>query len=55
MRLVLAAERTELLKLETLGRRLFVFCVAVVPAFAFIALQLNNFARHAKFLSEKSG
>jgi hypothetical protein len=46
MRLVLAAERTELLKLETLSGRLFVFCVAVVPALTFIALQLNNFARH---------
>jgi hypothetical protein len=51
MRLMLAAERTELLELETLGSRLFVLCVAVVPALAFIALQLNNLARHTKSLS----
>lgn len=44
---MLAAERTELLKLETLSGRLLVLGVAVVPALAFIALQLNNFARHA--------
>jgi hypothetical protein len=44
---VLAAERTELLKLKTLSGCLLVLGVAVVPAFAFITLQLNNFARHA--------
>ncbi len=43
---MLAAERAELLKLETLGSRLLVLRVAVVPALAFITLQLNNFARH---------
>jgi hypothetical protein len=49
--LVLAAERAELLELETLGSRLFVLRVAIVPAFAFVALQLNNLARHDLFPS----
>jgi hypothetical protein len=46
VRLVLAAERAELLELETLRSRLFILGVAVVPALAFVALQLDNFARH---------
>jgi hypothetical protein len=49
--LVLTAERAELLKLKALGSRLFVLRVAVVPAFTFVALQLNNLARHNSFPS----
>jgi hypothetical protein len=48
---MLAAERAELLELKTLSGRLFVLRVAVVPAFTFIALQLNNLARHNSFPS----
>jgi hypothetical protein len=51
MRLMLTAERAELLEFETLGSRLFILRVAVVPALAFVALQLNNFARHNSFPS----
>jgi hypothetical protein len=47
MRLMLAAERAELLEFETLSRRLLVLGVAVVPALALVTLKLNNLARHA--------
>jgi hypothetical protein len=43
---MLAAKRTKLLELKTLCCGLFVFRVAVIPTFALVALQLNNFARH---------
>jgi hypothetical protein len=46
MRLMLAAKRAELLEFETFGCRLFVLRVAVVSTFTFVALQLDNFARH---------
>jgi hypothetical protein len=38
MRLVFAAERAKLLKLETFRGRLLVLCIAVVPALALVAL-----------------
>jgi hypothetical protein len=46
MGLMLAAEWAELLEFETLGCRLLILRVAVIPAFALVALQLDNFARH---------
>jgi hypothetical protein len=46
MRLMLAALRTELFHFETLGCRLLVLGVAVVPIFALSALKGNDFARH---------
>jgi hypothetical protein len=38
MRLMLAAERAKLFEFETLGGRLFVLRIAVVPTLALIAL-----------------
>jgi hypothetical protein len=43
---MLAAIRTEFLHFQTFGCRPFVFGFAVVPIFALVALELNNFARH---------
>jgi hypothetical protein len=46
MRLVLAAAGAELFELETLGSRLLVLHVRVVPLFALVALERNDFACH---------
>jgi hypothetical protein len=46
MWLMLAAERAKLLQLKTLGGSLLVLGIAIVPALAFVALQLDDFARH---------
>jgi hypothetical protein len=46
MRLMLAAERAELFQLNPLRRRALVLRLAVVPVFAFAALELNNFTWH---------
>jgi hypothetical protein len=43
---MLAAVRAELLHLETLGGRLLVFGARVVPVFAFLTLERNDFSRH---------
>jgi hypothetical protein len=51
MRLMFAAVRAEFLHLQTLRRRPLVFGLAVVPIFAFGALELNNFARHVSPVS----
>jgi hypothetical protein len=37
----------ELLELETLGGRLLVLHVAIVPLFALVALEGDDFARHS--------
>jgi hypothetical protein len=46
VRLVLSAARAELAELETRGGRLFVLCFAIVPLFAFLALERDNFSGH---------
>jgi len=46
VRLVLTAPRAELLELETLGGRLLVLGIGVVPLLAFLALERDDFARH---------
>jgi hypothetical protein len=51
VRLMLAALRTELFHFKTLGRRLFVFRVAIVPIFALSALERDDFTRHGLLLT----
>src|SRR5271165_2444546 len=46
VRLVLSAVRAELLQFNSLGGRLLVLGVAIVPVLALLALELNNLARH---------
>ena len=46
VRLMLTTLRTELLELETIGSRLLVLHVRVVPIFALSALKGDNFTRH---------
>src|SRR5271166_5353281 len=46
VRLVFAAERAELLHLETLGGRLLVFCVRVVTVLTFLTLERDDFSWH---------
>jgi hypothetical protein len=46
MRLMLAAERAELLHFKPLCRGALVFGLAVIAVFALTALELNNFAWH---------
>jgi hypothetical protein len=46
MRLMLAAEWTELLHLDPFRRCLFILRLAVVAVLAFTALKLNDFAWH---------
>jgi hypothetical protein len=46
MRMVLPAIGTELFHLKTLGGRLLVFGARVVPVFAFLTLERNDFPRH---------
>jgi hypothetical protein len=46
MRPVLAAVRAELLHLKTLGGRLLVLGVRVVPVFTFLTLERNDFSCH---------
>jgi hypothetical protein len=43
---VLPAERAELLKLQAFRGGLLVLCIAVIPVLAFLALELNDLARH---------
>jgi hypothetical protein len=46
MRVMLAAERTELFQLDPFRGGAFIFSLTVVPVLAFAALELNNFSRH---------
>jgi hypothetical protein len=46
MRLVLTAKWAELLEFQTLGRRLLILRITVIPSLALVALQLNNLSRH---------
>jgi hypothetical protein len=46
VRLMLAAERTEFLEFKAFCCRLLVLCITVIPTFALVALQLNDFACH---------
>jgi hypothetical protein len=46
MRMMLAAERAELFQFYPFCSGAFIFRFAVVPVFAFAALELNNFSRH---------
>jgi hypothetical protein len=46
MRLMLPAERTELLQLNPFGGGALVLSLAIVPILAFAALELNDFTRH---------
>ena len=46
MRPVLAAVRAELFHLQTLGGRLLVFGIGVVPVFTFLALECDDFSWH---------
>jgi hypothetical protein len=50
MRMMLAAERTELAQLQPARRGLFIFHAGVVLVFAFTTLQCNLFPRHCIFL-----
>jgi hypothetical protein len=50
VRLMLAALGAELLELETIGSRLLVLHVRVVPIFAFRTLKRDYFARHDMLL-----
>src|SRR5690348_6120001 len=49
VRLVLAALRAELFELETLGGRLLILHVCVVPILALSALKGDDFTRHSLF------
>jgi hypothetical protein len=46
MGLVLAAVGTELLEFQTFGRGLFVLGAGVVPVFALVALERDDFSWH---------
>jgi hypothetical protein len=46
MRLMFTAERAELLEFNTLCGGPLILGLAVVPVFAFAALELNNFTWH---------
>jgi hypothetical protein len=46
VRLVLAAGGAKFFHLEPLGRRLLVFRAGVVPVFALLALERNDFSWH---------
>jgi len=46
VRVVLAAMRAELFHFETLGGRLLVLGACVVPVFAFLTLERDDFSRH---------
>ena len=46
MRLMLTAERTEFLEFDPLRRGALVFRFAVIPVFAFAALERNDFSWH---------
>jgi hypothetical protein len=47
VRLVFPAVIAELLHFETLGGRLLVFCVRVVPVLAFLTLERDDFSCHS--------
>jgi hypothetical protein len=51
VRMMLAAERTELFHLETLSRRLLILHAGVVLPLALGALKCNLFARHIDYLN----
>jgi hypothetical protein len=46
MRMMFTAKGTELFEFDALSGGAFIFGFAVVPIFAFAALELNNFSRH---------
>jgi hypothetical protein len=52
VRLVLAAIGAEFLHFETLGGRLLVLGARVVPVFAFLTLECDDFSRHCFLTSD---
>src|SRR5580658_6462771 len=50
VRLMLSAIRAELLQLQPLGCGFLILRIAIVPILAFLALKLNNLARHPALL-----